>query len=219
MPENGFKEHDGATRAKLIEFVTRAASGEPFYDMESDQYGARVVNLHLSKCMDCSRIAIWLHTNLIWPAINEAPDPNPDLPDDVRADFQEAGLVLGTSPRSAAALLRQAVQRLCHALDGKSKTIDENIASLVRKGLDPRVQRALDIVRVIGNNAVHPGQIDLTDDRATAESLFGLVNLIADKMISQPKHVDAMFENLPEGARKAIEKRDAPKQLEDRSKD
>jgi hypothetical protein len=93
-------------------------------------------------------------------------------------------------------------------LGEKGKNLDDDIASLVSKGLDPRVQKALDVVRVIGNNSVHPGQIDLRDDRATAEKLFGLVNLIADIMITQPKHIDEMFQGLPEGARKAIEKRD-----------
>ena len=29
--------------------------------------------------------------------------------------------------------------------------------------------------------------MDLADDRATAESLFGLLNLIAEKMIFRPK--------------------------------
>ena len=78
----------------------------------------------------------------------------------------------------------------------------------MEKGLDVRVQQALDIVRVIGNNAVHPGQIDLKDDRGTAGKLFDLVNLIADSMISQPKHVEAMFESLPSAAKDQIAKRD-----------
>jgi hypothetical protein len=64
---------------------------------------------------------------------------------------------------------------------------------------------------VIGNNAVHPGQIELRDDRATAEELFALVNLIAERMISQPKHIEAMYSRLPESKRKEIERRDAPK--------
>jgi hypothetical protein len=38
------------------------------------------------------------------------------------------------------------------------------------------VQQSLDIVRVIGNDAVHPGQIDLTDDIETATKLFVLIN-------------------------------------------
>ena len=61
---------------------------------------------------------------------------------------------------------------------------------------------------VIGNEAVHPGQIDLRDDVATAEELFALVNIIADAMISQPKHIEAMYARLPEGKRAAIERRD-----------
>ena len=61
---------------------------------------------------------------------------------------------------------------------------------------------------MIGNEAVHPGQMDLKDDLNTAETLFGLVNLIAEKMISEPKHVDAVYESLPQGKREAIERRD-----------
>jgi len=64
---------------------------------------------------------------------------------------------------------------------------------------------------VIGNNAVHPGQIDLRDDRAIAESLFRLLNLVAEKMISEPKHVDEVYAALPEEALKAIGNRDAKK--------
>ena len=50
---------------------------------------------------------------------------------------------------------------------------------------------------MIGNNAVHPGTLDLRDDSATAEKLFGLVNLIAEIMISQPKRVAEMYDSLP----------------------
>ena len=85
------------------------------------------------------------------------------------------------------------------------------IASLVKKGLPVKIQQALDIVRVIGNNAVHPGQINLKDDTETANKLFDLVNLIADVMITQPKHVEEMFNTVvPENQRQAIEKRDNP---------
>lgn len=175
------------------------------------------MNVHVSSCYNCNKISIWVYDSMLWPAATAAPEPNIDLPVDVRADYDEAGLVLNTSPRSAAALLRQAVQRLCAYLGEKGKNIDADIAALVQKGLDKRIQQALDVVRVVGNNAVHPGQIDLKDDRATAEKLFGLVNLIADTLISQPKHIEAMFNDLPEGAKQAIEKRDAPKQIEDKS--
>ncbi len=78
----------------------------------------------------------------------------------------------------------------------------------MKKGLDPRVQKALDIVRITGNNAVHPGELDLRDNRETAEKLFGFLNLIADIMISQPKAIDAVYGDLPQGALDQIEKRD-----------
>lgn len=161
-----------------------------------------------SKCFHCNELCIWVYDRLIWPQNGEAPPPNPDLPDDIKADYLEASAILDLSPRGAAALLRLAVQKLCRELGEKGKNIDDDIRGLVRKGLDSRVQKALDIVRVIGNNAVHPGQVDLSDDRQTAETLFSLVNLISDIMISEPKRIDDMYEQLPEGARAEIARKD-----------
>jgi hypothetical protein len=74
--------------------------------------------------------------------------------------------------------------------------------------LSPKIQQALDIVRVVGNNAVHPGRIDLRDDRETALQLFALINLIGDVMITQPKHLDELYQSLPQAARDAIKQRD-----------
>ncbi len=147
---------------------------------------------------------------MVWPLSSGAPLPNPDLPEDVRNDFIEAGTILSLSPRGAAALLRLSLQKLCGDLLGApANNLDSAIGRLVvERNLDPRIQQALDIVRVIGNNAVHPGQLDLQDDAATAQELFVLVNLIADDMITRPAHISQMFGTLPEGARQAIERRD-----------
>jgi hypothetical protein len=134
--------------------------------------------------------------------------PNSDLPETITADFEEAREIVQASPRGAASLLRLAIQKLCSHLGEKGKNIDDDIASLVRKGLNPLVQQSLDIVRVIGNEAVHPGTLDLSDDRDTAFRLFELVNAIADQMISHPKTVSDMYRKLPEMKRKAIESRD-----------
>ncbi len=82
---------------------------------------------------------------------------------------------------------------------------------MVKKGLSIKVQKALDIVRVIGNNAVHPGQIDLNDNPEIAQNLFGLINVIAEIMISQDKHIDNLYETLPDGAKEQIAKRDKQK--------
>lgn len=82
---------------------------------------------------------------------------------------------------------------------------------MVALGLPPRVQPALDSVRVVGNEAVHPGTLDLKDDRETANKLFKLVNFIATKMISEPKEIDALYDSLPAEKLQGIKARDAQK--------
>jgi len=140
-----------------------------------------------------------MYEKLIVPPIQAGPPPNPDLPQDIRSDYDEARAILDLSPRGSAALLRLCIQKLCIHLGQPGKNLNDDIGTLVAAGLDQRIQKALDIVRVVGNEAVHPGKIDLKDGRDTANELFGLVNLIAETMISQPKHIDAMYENLPGG--------------------
>jgi hypothetical protein len=201
---------DKEQRERMLEWAQKMVAGAPFIKHNSNSLYQRwdLFNANLSRCFNCNDIAIWVQSALVHPVRGDAPLPNPDLPDDVRLDFDEAGRILRLSPRGAAALLRLAIQKLCAFLGEKGKHIDTDIASLVKKGLDPRIQQALDVVRVIGNNAVHPGQVDLRDDVGTAEKLFDLVNIIADAMISQPKRIAEMFDGLPQGAREAIAKRD-----------
>lgn len=145
---------------------------------------------------------------MIYPDASIALPPNPDLPEDIKNDYEEARSILNRSPRGAAALLRLCIQKLCIHLGEKGKSLDPDIGNLVKRGLPEKIQMALDIIRVIGNNAVHPGQIDLKDDQDTANELFKLVNIITDVMITQPKKIDELYASLPEGAREAIEKRD-----------
>jgi hypothetical protein len=166
-------------------------------------------NIFVSRCRSCDDITIWKHDSILYPPTRYEIEPNPDLPDDIRADFDEARSILDLSPRSAAALLRLCIQKLCKHRGEPGKNLNEDIGSLVKKGLDPRVQRALDVVRVVGNNAVHPGELDLKDDRQTAAKLFDLVNRIAFDMITHPKEVEALFaEKVPQGVKKQIAKRD-----------
>ena len=129
------------------------------------------------------------------------------MPPDVRSDYAEAAGIVDTSARGAA-LLRLAIQKLMMHLGEPGKNLNDDIGALVKKGLDAKVQRALDAVRVIGNNAVHPGTIDLKDDKPTAIKLFGLVDYIVESQISTPKQIDAIYDTLPSTAVAAIDKRD-----------
>ncbi len=164
--------------------------------------------LDLATCTHCQKDSVWLDGRMLSPHGGAAPLPNPDLSQDITTDYDEARSIVSQSPRGAAALLRLAIQKLSIELGGKGKDLNADIGELVQRGLPTKIQQSLDIVRVIGNNAVHPGQIDLKDDEETASELFGLVNIIAQVMISQPKDVERLYGNLPEAQRKAIEKRD-----------
>jgi hypothetical protein len=105
-------------------------------------------------------------------------------------------------------VLRLAIQKLCAILGGAGKNINEDIASLVRKGLPVQVQQALDAVRVIGNEAVHPGQVEVSDNPEIAATLFRLVNFIAEKMISEPTAIEQLYGSLPPEKLAAIQKGD-----------
>jgi len=82
------------------------------------------------------------------------------------------------------------------------------IATLMRY-LHKKVEKALDNLRVIGNEAVHPGTIDIKDNANVAFALFRLLNFVVDRMITQLKKIDEIYELLPEGKRKGIEQRNA----------
>ena len=197
----------------IINFLSKMTARKIFIEQnENGVYVSKeLINLYASQCYSCNEYSLWVADRLIYPPYLTEIQANEDLPDAIKVDFQEAVSIVDCSARGAAALLRLCVQKLMLHLGLKGKNLDEDIAELVKRGLDRRVQKALDVVRVIGNNAVHPGQIDLQDDKATALKLFDLVNLIVDAMVSTPKHIAAMYDALPEGALAAIEKRDRPK--------
>ena len=53
------------------------------------------------------------------------------------------------------------------------------------------------------------GTIDLNDKIEIAYALFGFINIICEVLITQPKKIKEYYENnIPEGIRKNIEKRD-----------
>lgn len=174
---------------------------------------------HSGLCNHCGDYTIWQQNydmymkdyfyKMIYPVSGPVTLPNEDLPEDIKNDYLEAMTIVELSPRGAVALLRLAVQKLCKHLGEKGENINADIRSLVSKGLNPMIQKALDAVRVTGNNAVHPGTIDLNDNREIAIKVFGLINVIADVMITQPKMIDQFYdETLSDQEKVAIEKRD-----------
>lgn len=180
------------------------------YDEEDGTYTEyqKIIDFKISACQRCGKDSLWYNKKLVSPKTSLAPKPTKDMPKGIKEDYQEAANIVSDSPRAAAALLRLAVQKLMKHLGEKGKKLDDDIATLVKKGLPVIIQNSLDIIRVIGNNAVHPGQIDLKEDIEKVFSLFSQINKIVDIMITEPKETLELYLKLPEKARKAIEKRD-----------
>lgn len=164
--------------------------------------------LTTARCIRCKNYTVWWYGTPIYPATTPVEPPSNDLPTEVRRDYEEAAQIVQKSPRAAAALLRLAIQKLCASVGGIGDNLNNDIALLVQNGLPIKIQQMLDTVRVIGNHAVHPGEINLDDQPQTAEALFRLVNIITEKMITEPKEVDALYGSLPEKDKEQIARRD-----------
>ena len=111
-------------------------------------YGLQYSNksFQVSNCENCNFPTIWLGENIIFPIHSTSEPPNPDLPEEIQADYEEARTIANLSPRGAAALLRLAIQKLCAHLGQPGKNINSDIKALVAKGLPTKVQKALDSV-------------------------------------------------------------------------
>lgn len=162
----------------------------------------------VSFCSHCASYAHWYEKVLIVPNTSTAPIAHQDMPEDIRIDYEEARSIVNTSPRGAAALLRLCIQKLMIELGEKGKNINNDIGALVEKGLPEEIQRAFDILRVVGNESVHPGELDIRDDSETAIQLFELINFIVEDRITRKKKIAMLFDRLPENKRDEIVKRD-----------
>lgn len=164
-------------------------------------------HIRVGTCDNCEKQTLWVMDNLVFPDSGNAPFPNSEMPENARKLYLEASSIHLKSPRGAAALLRLSIQILCVELGEEGKNINTDIGNLVKRGLPLIVQQALDIVRVTGNDAVHPGKID-TDDVNTVIELFKLINVIVEYMIEMPNKVNNIYNKLPSDKLTWIKDRD-----------
>jgi hypothetical protein len=168
-----------------------------------------VNNLRLSICEECEEATIWHIDKPLYPKELQGVSPHEDLPEDIIQDFNEARTILDLSPRGAAALARYCVEKLCTHLNGqKIGTLNTAIAKLVAEGLDERIQKKLDLVRITGNDLVHPGFLDDRDNRDMAAYLLQLINEIVEEAISRPKRLEETYNKIDPQKLHAIKSRD-----------
>lgn len=159
----------------------------------------------IGRCDCCKKKIIWNENGYVYPDF--PPEPaNPDMPQTVKELYDEAGLIFRKSPRAACALLRLAVERLCNELGENKKRLDENIASLTEKGLPNDIIKQLDILRIVGNKAVHPGYIDLdVDSIYVASQLMRMLNKLVERLITDRKQIDFLYDKIPENQKRIKE--------------
>jgi hypothetical protein len=77
--------------AEMMQYIRMLSDGELFIAPENEsRYSNTVRNCHLSQCYSCNKYALWLHDNLLYPAPHLHVECNSDMPDEIRADFNEA---------------------------------------------------------------------------------------------------------------------------------
>ena len=155
-------------------------------------------HLYISECYNCQKVAIWRFEKMIFPKSAKIPK-NQDMPDNVKSIYDEANDILDLSPRAATALIRLALQELLIFLGKKGNHLATDINQLINEGkISSVAQDALNIVRLAGNNAVHPREIDDSDNKDVAEKLFGLLNFIVDETITRPKQIETLKQGFSE---------------------
>lgn len=206
-----------------------------YYNQHGDAYENDLwEDIARSTCTACSRYAVWQMTEvfvsgnarggrnpnepaspttrwkIIWPRTSMASPPHSAMPDRLKALYEESRAIFADSPRAAAALLRLLTETLLKELVTTEQNLNQTIKILVEeKRLSPTLQMAADSLRIIGNEAVHPAEIQTEGDtEEIALSLFHLVNLLVLELIAQPQEVAELYAKLPQQKREAVEKRD-----------
>jgi hypothetical protein len=170
----------------------------------------KLLNLHVSRCYNCKGFTVWVRDRLVFPIkgnepldiieadfrqveedVQELEDNVPESDEHVQAsveeveeaseDFEEAAAILNKSPRGAAALIRICIQNMMPLMKETGKNLDENISSLVRKGLEVEIQQAMDVLQVIRRNPGQESDVDLRDETAIATRMLESLKEILER--------------------------------------
>jgi len=188
----------------IVKFLNTAEKGFP-----GSLNSFLATNLSIATCKSCGNYSLWVDKEMVFPREVPIEPPSDDLSEEIKSIYNEASKIFLDSPRGSTALLRLALQMLLKQIGKEGKNINNDIKELVESGLSSKIQKALDVLRVVGNNAVHPGQINLDDNGEVALKLFKILNIIADEMITKPKEIDTLYDDVvPEEIKGHIAKRD-----------
>ena len=142
-------------------------------------------NSHYSaECSNCHDVSIWIDKKMVYPPVSTSPPAHKDMPESVEKIYEEARNVALPSPRSAAVLLRVALEELTKELDETEGSLYQRIRGLENQGLSKETIEYFDTVRIITNEiGAHAGVLDLNKeaDPEIINDLFFLVNTIVEQ--------------------------------------
>lgn len=169
-------------------------------------------SFYYSRCFHCKKSVIWYLENenpkMFFPREVAIP-PEENMPENVKEIYEEASLVLGDSPRASCALWRLALQELIKYLkenievysELKNRNIDEDIKEIINignfyQGQKDVLKEAMDSIRLVGNKASHPSELDINDNSEIANILFEMINFIVGEIITKPKEMEEKLNKL-----------------------
>ena len=135
--------------------------------------------------------------------------PHPDMPDEVKAIYEEARAIAAKSPSAAAALIRKSIEVLCRRLLSIPReekiSLYRLVGKLKQEGVKQKTIDGLEAVRVVGNNSVHPGVIDLEGkEEQLLDALFACVNRIVEDTIGERKEQEEFLRKIPDEVREGM---------------
>ena len=129
---------------------------------------------------------------MLYPKNSSAPPPQENMPEEVLALYKEAASIVSDSPSATCLLIRKALETLLldhYKLDPKKYNLDKMIKHLTddtEQAWSKKFKPHLESIRLIGNDAAHPREINRADNQETALALFDFLNRCVDHLISQP---------------------------------
>jgi Domain of unknown function (DUF4145) len=148
------------------------------YDRTTIRRGDRVLGKAIvtSHCPQCDRHSMFLQSGDIWgpkeliyPKLRFRSSVGVNTPPPLLADYEEAHLVLGASPKASAALSRRCLQNALnmqgYAGTNLAKQIDMLLAEPdAKKAIGSTLAATVDAIRNFGNFSAHP-----IDDQTTLQ--------------------------------------------------
>ena len=109
------------------------------------------------------------------------------MPQNIKDLYIEASSVFELSPRSSLAIIRLALDLLCIELGADNKdSLYNKVEWLYNENvINSEIKELAHGVRGLGNDAVHPRNIDDQIDKNDAELVFELLNIIVEEKITK----------------------------------